>query len=221
MLIEPNSFLYSYPITRDFGFAPNPFHGICTLATCKPKIRKSAKVGDWVMGVGGCNLASVKRKCIYLMKVTEKISFQEYWEDSRFAFKKPARNGSRVQMLGDNIYHKDLAGNWIQEDSHHSLSDGSINEVNLSRDTGSTDQVLVSEYFFYFGEQAVPVDLISIGYKRIRDCKKTSLEGFGTAQDLIASIVNTNRNNRNFIVADPCQFADSHLRVDQKTGKFS
>jgi hypothetical protein len=221
VLIEPNSFLYSYPITRDFGFAPNPFHGICTLATCKPKIRKSAKVGDWVMGVGGCNLTSVKRKCIYLMKVTEKISFQEYWDDGRFALKKPARNGSSVQMLGDNIYHKDPAGNWIQEDSHHSLSDGSVNEVNLNRDTGSTDQVLVSEYFFYFGEEAVPVDLISIGYKRIRDCKKTSLDDFDAAQALIASIVNTNRNNRNFIVADPCQFADSHLRVDQKTGKFS
>lgn len=221
MLIEPNSFLYSYPITRDFGFAPNPFHGICTLATCKPKIRKSAKVGDWVMGVGGCNLKNVKRKCIYLMQVTEKISFQEYWDDSRFALKKPVRNGSSVQMLGDNIYHKDPAGVWIQEDSHHSLSDGSVNEVNLNRDTGRTDQVLVSECFFYFGEQAVPVDLVSIGYKKIRDYKKSALDDSGPARALIASIVSANRNNRNFIVADPCQFSDSHLRVDQKTGRFS
>lgn len=155
------------------------------------------------------------------MKVTEKISFQEYWDDSRFALKKPVRNGSSVQMLGDNIYHKDLAGNWIQEDSHHSLSDGSVNEVNLNRDTGSTDQVLVSEYFFYFGGQAVPVDLVSIGYKKIRDCKKTSLDDLVAARALVSSIVDANRNNRNFIVADPCQFADSHLRVDQKTGKFS
>lgn len=156
MLIEPHSFLYSYPITRDFGFAPNPFHGICTLATCKPKIRKSAKVGDWVMGIGGCNLSRVKRKCIYLMKVTEKLAFPEYWNDSRFVLKKPTRNGSRVQMLGDNIYHKDDAGNWIQENSHHSLSDGSVNDVNLNRDTGSTDQVLVSECFFILGSRRCP-----------------------------------------------------------------
>ena len=69
MLIEPNSHLYVYIITRDFGFAPNPFHGRCTLATCKPGIRKSAKVGDWVLGVGGANLKSVKHKCILLMKI--------------------------------------------------------------------------------------------------------------------------------------------------------
>ena len=32
--------LYSYIVARDFGFAPNPFYGFCTLATCKPKIAK-------------------------------------------------------------------------------------------------------------------------------------------------------------------------------------
>ncbi|HEB8848460.1 TPA: hypothetical protein R1A68_005502, partial [Klebsiella pneumoniae] len=94
MLIDPNSHLYVYAITRDFGFAPNPFHGSCTLATCKPGIRKSAKVGDWILGVGGANLKSAKKKCILLMKVSEKISFNGYWEDTRFSLKKPARNGS-------------------------------------------------------------------------------------------------------------------------------
>lgn len=42
--------LYSYVVARDFGFAPNPFHGYCTLATCKPDIRATASVGDWVIG---------------------------------------------------------------------------------------------------------------------------------------------------------------------------
>ena len=32
MLIEPNSHLYAYIITRDFGFAPNPFHATKLLA---------------------------------------------------------------------------------------------------------------------------------------------------------------------------------------------
>lgn len=31
---------YEYVMTNDSGFAPNPFHGACTLACCKPKIRK-------------------------------------------------------------------------------------------------------------------------------------------------------------------------------------
>ena len=32
--------VYMYVVDRDFGFAPNPFHGVRTLATCKPPIRK-------------------------------------------------------------------------------------------------------------------------------------------------------------------------------------
>lgn len=32
--------LFSYIVRWDHGFAPNPFHGICSLATCKPGIRK-------------------------------------------------------------------------------------------------------------------------------------------------------------------------------------
>lgn len=220
MLIEPNSYLYAYAITRDFGFAPNPFHGFCTLATCKPGIRKSARVGDWVMGIGGSSLPKVKRQCILLMKVSEKVSFQDYWNHDRFALKKPVRNGSRVQMLGDNIYHKDENGGWIQEDSHHSNPDGTPNPVNLKRDTGRTDQVLVSNYFLYFGENALPVDLGSIGYERIRNYKKIDLSASNEARDLISSMFRGHRSNIGMVVSDPCQFMDSHQRVDQVTGKI-
>jgi len=148
VLIEQNSYLFSYSITRDFGFAPNPFHGCCTLATCKPHVRKAAKTGDWIMGVGGSALGPMKRRCIFLMKVSTKVKFQDYWEDDRYALKKPVRNGSNVQMLGDNIYHKEDDGKWIQEDSHHSNTDGTPNLVNLKRDTGSCDYVLISDFFF-------------------------------------------------------------------------
>ena len=220
MLIEPNSFLYTYAITRDFGFAPNPFHGLCTLATCKPDIRKSAKVGDWIMGIGGSTLRSVKRKCILLMKVSEKVSFQDYWDNERFSLKKPLRNGSRVKMLGDNIYHKDENSGWIQEDSHHSNPDGTQNPVNLNRDTGKTDQVLVSNYFLYFGEQAQHVDLDSIGYGRIRNYTKIKLSDSEQARNLITSMFRRHRSSINMVVSDPCQFMDSHQRVDQGTGKF-
>ena len=44
--------VYMYVVDRDFGFAPNPFHGFCTLATCKPRTRRVAKVGDWIVGMG-------------------------------------------------------------------------------------------------------------------------------------------------------------------------
>ena len=43
--------VFSYVVMHDSGFAPNPFHGHCTLACCKPKIRSQAKAGDIVIGL--------------------------------------------------------------------------------------------------------------------------------------------------------------------------
>jgi hypothetical protein len=221
MLIEPNSILYTYAITKDFGFAPNPFHGICTLATCKPRIRKSARVNDWIMGIGGASLPTIKRRCIFLMKVSEILSFEEYWADPRFLLKRPSRNGSKVQMVGDNIYHKNEAGNWIQEDSHHSLPDGSPNPENISRDTGSTTNVLISDYFLYFGKAAIQVNLDSIGYhNNIRDYKKENLSASSHGPSLIENILKTYGASINLVQSDPYHFSESHKRVDQQSGKI-
>ena len=74
---------FSYVLTRDYGFAPNPFNGICTLATCKPRIRKVAVAGDWIFGTS--SVRSGKRPClVYAMKVSEKITFNQYWQDPNF-----------------------------------------------------------------------------------------------------------------------------------------
>lgn len=218
MLVDSNKFLYIYVVDRDLGFAPNPFHGSCTLATCKPGIRKSATVGDWIMGVGGTRLNATGR-CIYLMKVTEIITFDEYWKDSRFRLKKPARNGSSVMMVGDNIYHRESINEpWIQEDSHHSNPDGTTNEVNLERDT-KTINVLISSFFFYFGSEAPIVDLDSIGYSNNRGYSKKYL-GEKEAANFITEIERTYRKNINIILADPLNFDIASKRVDQGTGKI-
>ena len=222
MLIELNTHLRVYVIRYDYGFAPNPFYGYCTLATCKPDIRKSAQVGDWILGVGGADLGQARRKCILLMKVSEKMSFEEYWNDARFSLKKPARNGSNIQMIGDNIYHKDLNGGWLQEDSRHSNPDGTIHRDNLKRDTGTTNQVLISKNFFYFGSKAIPIDLGSISYVSAPGYKKIhffeDIES-GAARNIVQKIYNDYKNDENTVIADPCQFEVSHKRIDQKTGK--
>ncbi len=44
--------IYSYVVRYDSGFAPNPFGDYCSLATCKPRIRKSIHKDDWVVGTG-------------------------------------------------------------------------------------------------------------------------------------------------------------------------
>ena len=48
--------IYSYVLRYDDGVAPNPYGGVCTLAICKPVIRKKAQVGDWVIGTGSFEL---------------------------------------------------------------------------------------------------------------------------------------------------------------------
>lgn len=169
--------LYSYIITRDFGFAPNPFPPCCTLATCKPMIRRKAEIGDWVVGIGsGAKGSQYKNKIIYAMKVNEKLTFDEYWLDSRFERKRPVMNGSKRQMYGDNIYHRpNVDSPFIQEDSHHSLANGQKNELNYNRDLPG-EFVLLAKDFWYFGRDAIsiPSDFLLLtkvarGYKISKD----------------------------------------------------
>ena len=142
--------LHSYVVARDFGFAPNPFYGICTLATCKPEIRKGASIGEWVVGTG-----SRKRKrhkhIVYAMRVTGAMTFEEYWADPRFQRKKVNLRGSKKQAFGDNIYWRDPVNTqWCQANSHHSFHDGSANPKNVKTDTG-TNRILFSDDFVYWG----------------------------------------------------------------------
>jgi len=153
--------LFSYVVARDFGFAPNPFYGFCTLACCKPKIRAAAEVGDWVAGTGPMKKC-IGYQLVYAMEISEILSFVEYWNDPRFLLKRPDFNSSLKRAYGDNIYHRDSeTASWIQEDSHHSLEMGEPNTLNLDRDTSSTDQVLISKRFAYWGGQGpvVPAEL--------------------------------------------------------------
>lgn len=156
---------FSYVVARDHGFAPNPFNGFCTLATCKPPIRKDAEIGDWVIGTGSAKRGTVGR-LVFAMQICEKMTFNDYWSDPRFATRRPVMNGSLKKMYGDNIYQHSN-GSWKQMDSHHSHDDGTPNEHNLERDT-SVDSVLFANTFYYFGGSTidVPEDLVQRIVKR-------------------------------------------------------
>lgn len=145
--------LYSYVVARDYGFAPNPFGGYCTLATCKPAIRRGAQLGDIVIGV---TPRARGNRLAFAMEVDEALTFDQYWNDARFAMKKPRLRGSLKQAFGDNIYSRKGDGSWMQADSHHSFAGGVPNEANIERDT-SANRVLISENFRYFGTSAIEV----------------------------------------------------------------
>ncbi|PSR56274.1 hypothetical protein AHMF7605_23620 [Adhaeribacter arboris] len=162
---------YSYKIVRDYGFAPNPFFGICTLANCKPKIRKAANINDWIIGTGAKEIGLINH-LIFLMKVTGKITYEEYWSSPGYSCKKPVLNGSLAQIYGDNIYYKNESNIWCHTDSHHSFENGLINEANLTRAL-SGKYVLISDTFYYFGNKhfKIPSEFISLCCKS-RDFEK-------------------------------------------------
>ncbi len=142
--------LYSYVVRYDSGFAPNPFYGYCTLATCKPRIRRSAQVGDWIVGSGSADQKILQGgRLVYAMKVSEVLTFNEYFSDDRFQQKQPLLTGSRKQARGDNVYYKKL-GEWLQLDSFHSQENGTPNQAHIKRDTG-VDKVLISDKYIYYG----------------------------------------------------------------------
>lgn len=168
---------YSYKIEHDYGLAPNPFWGYCTLAVCKPRIRrnKNLKLGDWIIGTGSKKLKKLHH-LIFLMQIEEIIPMNDYWNDPRFQFKKPVINGSLVQMYGDNFYHMDeLTNNWIQSDSAHSLKNGLPNNGHVSKDTGG-ENVLTSQTFCYFGDECplIPEEFLDVCSEG-RDIKSKSI----------------------------------------------
>jgi len=147
--------LYSYLMTHDSGFAPNPFFGCLTLATCMTDIRRTKKVGNWVAGFAGKALV---RKCadlgvpirhqglIYLMEIGETLTFDEYFNDHRFQSKKaiPLGTNNVTQERGDNIYCSDSQGKFRQ------LENDNHDEGELIKDTKGK-YVLVANQFYYFG----------------------------------------------------------------------
>ena len=168
---------FRYKLEHDYGFAPNPFHGTMTLATCKSGIRKSKNlhIGDWIVGLGSKAMGNIHDR-VYAMRLEEKLTFDQYWSDPRFQCKKPVLNGSLVQMYGDNVYHTDAeTGKMIQENCAHSKSGGTVNKGHYKRDVDGK-YVLLSKTFYYFGDCAplIPAEFDYI-YKVGRSLKYKDL----------------------------------------------
>jgi hypothetical protein len=145
--------LFSYKLTHDTGFAPNPFRGVCTLATCKPRIRELKRVGDWIAGFTSSRLnhdAPGRERLVYLMMVEEKIRFQDYHDDRRFAVKIPTTGTGRcVDVVGDNIYGERHGAVFQLPNPFHT-------ERDLERDTEGKF-VLVARTFAYFGSEPLEI----------------------------------------------------------------
>ena len=92
---------FRYRMDHDYGFAPNPFWGTLTLATCKAQIRNSRAlaVGDWIVGLGSKAMGN-EGKVVYVAQVDEVISFDNYWD------KRQQTNNTKIVCVFFFIGHK-------------------------------------------------------------------------------------------------------------------
>jgi hypothetical protein len=142
--------LYSYCIPIDDGAAPNPYWGICTLAICKPVIRRNAEIGDWVVGTGSKRYG-MQNKVVYAMKVTEVVTLKKYNEicNEKYPNKIPDLEHSDIKRrAGDCIY--------FQSNGKLNQRKGVHDNKNYNTDTNGKN-VLLSDHFYYFGNK--PVEL--------------------------------------------------------------
>ena len=129
--------LRSYVVAEDSGFAPCVKNRVCTLACCKPVIRRVSREGDWVLGT-----TSSKRgagRLVYLMQIDKLLSFADYYRDRR------------LRLRPDNIYRPLGKERFYQKkNAHHG-------PANIHMDL-SSKHVLVSKNFIYLGNKAVEID---------------------------------------------------------------
>ena len=162
--------VYSYIVDKDGGFAPNPFHGFCTLACCKPKIRATAQRDDLIVG-----MTSRGERVTYAMEVSLAISFADYWQEARDRAKRPIHTSvAKVLRMGDNIYAPNGDGGFRQLPSAHSNPDGTEHAGNKEHDLDGYN-VLVGDRFAYFGIEApeLPSELSFLRVGRGHRCRFT------------------------------------------------
>ncbi len=152
--------LFSYCLRWDDGAAPNPFWGLCTLAICKPRIRQTASVGDWIAGTGSKNApgGDLSGSLIYAMRVTRKMTMRDYDSFTRTELDKKIpdrRSKDWRRWLGDSIY--DFSANPPRQ------RPGVHGKDDQARDLGG-EFALLSDDFLYFGDKPIPIpeDLLPI-----------------------------------------------------------
>jgi hypothetical protein len=107
--------LFSYVVDHDYGLAPNPEAGICTLVHCKFRNRRSRNIvelatrGDWIIGTGGAGRCSTGNGTIvYFMKVTSRIQFKKYLSNPKFTGRRDrfdAGWGNEIALVSSDFFY--------------------------------------------------------------------------------------------------------------------
>ena len=170
-------------MTNDSGCAPNPYYGFCSLALCKNLIRKHAKINDYIIGFGSKTLGSFN-KIIYIMKVTDKMSYDNY---NKFC----KQNNKKKIKYGDCIYYK-VKNTFKQRKNIHHHNECIIHDT-------KSPYVLISDDYLYFGKNAIdiPYELTNI-IPTSRGHKSKSIESLENNFDIWFKLIK-NKYKKNIL----------------------
>jgi len=136
------------------------------------------------------------------MKVDEKLTFEQYWNDRRFKSKKPAPKPERlVDRTGDNIYEPLPGVRFRQIPSFH--SNGELENPETKRVDLGGEYALISSDFYYFGSSPVklPEDFRELAGGRGHKCRFPA--------ELVASFDRWIRTLKKGVSAPPTKWRDS------------
>ncbi|ARV17628.1 hypothetical protein AEP_00668 [Curvibacter sp. AEP1-3] len=145
--------LFTYKVMYDSGSAPNPDHSVCTLALCKPAIRRVANVGDLVVGFAPGDSG----RLVYCMRVTHVLTWAEYIEVCNGRSAHSSIEASTAKQLTKKV-PKNAADSgdciWTKASQYEralpSFS-GHIEAGDFEHDVLHGCNVLLSTEFWYFG----------------------------------------------------------------------
>lgn len=140
--------IFRYVVRIDQGGSPNPYHGWCSLAVCKPQIRRSARTGDWIIGLR----SRANDQVVCAMRVDEVLTLGDYWCDPRFRAKRPGGTAPP-----DNFYRAGKGGSLVRVAN-------ALHGAELATQDISGHNALVSRHFWYFGDQSpeLPTELVHL-----------------------------------------------------------
>jgi hypothetical protein len=199
--------LFVYRIVTDSGAAPHISEGHLTLTICKPKIRKSAKNGDYVLALMAQSNNAMKTlkkskvvsnndkhfQAAYLFRVGDVVPLERY--DEWCATHAPSKLCTAEHFDGNAQYNKTLKwrpGPHGPGERNRNLSGcNSITSTHFAAWTSTAPHRLTEEELAGLGLTEEEVSKIGIGHK-IVDMPNTEM-----ADHLIASKKSPPRNNKN------------------------
>lgn len=205
-----------YRMTHDSGFAPNPFWGYLTLAACTPNhLKADLRVGDFIIGIESIGLAKERKRAnlnphieqslIYIAKVDEVLTLDQYFRDSRFEKKKFKKSRDYKERRGDNVYYiEDRMWKWLRGHGHDNKNakffyvdefDELWKDKKLQEEYGVIlqdirgNRVYISKEFLYFGDKGIEFDKQFLTYFPNRGIKYCPEEYKNKLQDYINKLI--------------------------------